>query len=250
MTAQDQGETGYTQDSSSETGKSANTRELRAWIVAIVILIIVAVAAVMAVQAVKNATQNALQPIQTGSDSLRTQVANLLNPTPTILPDPVTIIHDIRTLARLETIQYSVEKVITAETAQGLFRALFGDRLLLVAHGVVIAGVDLSKITPEDLQLENGVLTVRLPEAEIFVATLDNDKSYVYDRETGLFTRGDINLETQARQAAEEEIRRSAIEDGILDLAQVNAEHYLSRLLMDLGYADVIFVPAGDPLQE
>jgi len=246
MTAQDRDEIGITSSKSPEAEKRVQMRELRAWAVAIAILLIVAVAAFTAVRSVQNTTERVLQPIQSGSDSLRTQVALFLNPTPTILPDPVSIIHEVRSLARLETIQYSVEKVITAETAQGLFKPFFGDRLLLVAHGVVIAGIDLDKLKPEDLQLENGVLIVRLPESEIFVATLDNDKSYVYDRETGLFTHGDINLETQARQAAEQEIRKSAIEDGILDLAQVNAESYLSRLLMDLGYADVIFEQVGD----
>ncbi len=61
------------------------------------------------------------------------------------------------------------------------------------------------------------MLNVRLPAAEVLVATLDNDKSYVYDRQTGLFTKGDPSLETQARQVAEQEILKAAIGDGILD---------------------------------
>jgi len=47
-----------------------------------------------------------------------------------------------------------------------------------------------------------------------------------------------------ARKAAEEQIRLSAIEDGILEIAQQNAETYLTRLFLALGYADVIFVDA------
>ena len=72
-------------------------------------------------------TQQALLPVQQTYDGLRTQVAEILNPTPTILPDPVTIINNVRSLARLETIRYAVEKVITADSGQGIFRALFGD---------------------------------------------------------------------------------------------------------------------------
>ncbi len=176
-------------------------------------------------------------------NALGTQAAQILNPTPTILPDPVTIIHSVQSLARLETIQYSLEKVITAETNQGPFGFLFGDRLLLVAHGDVIAGVDLSKLQPEDLRLENGVLYVQLPEPEIFVATLDNDKTYVYDREVGLLNKGEVNLETAARQAAEQEILNAALEDGILEQARTNAENYLYRLFRDLGFPEVIFLP-------
>ncbi len=175
---------------------------------------------------------------------LSTQVAEVLHPTPTVIPDPVTIIHQVRSLARLETVQYTVEKVVTAEEGQNHFKFLFGDKLLFVAHGIVIAGIDLQKLQPQDLWVQDGVLYVRLPPAEVFLATLDNEKSYVYDRDTGLLTHGDIHLETQARRVAEREIRQAAIADGILETAQQNAENYLSRLFRSLGYPEVIFVQA------
>jgi hypothetical protein len=114
--------------------------------------------------------------------------------------------------------------------------------MLFVAHGVVIAGIDLSKLGPKDMWVENGMLNVRLPEPEIFIATLNNDKSYVYDRDTGLLTHGDINLETAVRQAAEDEIEKAALEDGILSQAGQNAENFMYRLLRDLGYPEVIFI--------
>ena len=186
-------------------------------------------------------TQQTLAPFADTTNILRTQVAKILNPTPTILPDPVTIINEVRSLARLETIQYSVEKIITAEVGQEIFGPLFGDRLLFVAHGTVIAGVDLNKLETSDLNLNGGVLTVRLPDAEIFIAAVDNEKSYVYDRQTGLFTKGEQDLETLARQAAEEEIYQAALDDGILDQAAVNGEVYLSKLFGALGFENVIF---------
>jgi hypothetical protein len=154
----------------------------------------------------------------------------------------VSIVHAVRILSRLETIQYSVEKVISAETGQGAFGFLFGDRLLLVAHGNVIAGIDLGKLEPDDLQVRNGVLYVTLPDPEIFVATLDNEKSYIYNRDTGLLTHGDINLETAARISAEQEIEKAALEDGILDQARDNAESYLYRFLRNLNFPEVIFI--------
>lgn len=191
---------------------------------------------------VKQTTDRVLNPLEDTNQRLSTQVAALLHPTPTILPDPVTIIHEVRSLARLETIEYTVEKVITAETGQQL-GILFGDRLLLIAYGRVIAGVDLAKLETSDLYMQNGVLHVRLPSPEVFVASLDNDKSYVYDREQGLLTHGDTDLETRARQVAEAEILKSAVADGILDQAVNNAENYLERLLRSLGYQEVVFEP-------
>jgi len=210
-------------------------------ILLILLALILVWAVVNAFNGINDNIRSAIQPLQQTNRDLSTQVAGLLHPTPTVIPDPVTIVHEVRSLARLETIQYSVEKVITAEVNQGIFGPLFGDKLLFVAHGVVIAGLDLEKINPDDLTVKDNVLYVHLPQAEIFSATLDNQKSYVYDRETGILTHGEVNLETLARQAAEEEIRKAAIEDGILDLAQGNAETYLSRLFRALGFAEVIF---------
>ena len=183
----------------------------------------------------------ALLPVKNVNNAISTQVAKLLNPTPTVIPDPVTIIREVQSLARLETIQYSVEKVITAEINQGVLGPLFGDRLLFVAHGYVIAGVDLAEIADEDFQLDDDILFVTLPEAEVFVATLNNDESYVYDRDTGILRKSDQDLETTARQVAEQEILRAAVEDGILLQAQQNAEVYLERLLNTLGYMHVVF---------
>ncbi|MBV6395294.1 MAG: hypothetical protein HFACDABA_00869 [Anaerolineales bacterium] len=185
---------------------------------------------------------SALQPLAEANQSMQTQVAQLMNPTPTIIPDPVTYITEIRSLARLETIQYTVEKVITAEQGQGTFSFLFGDKLLFVAHGFVIAGIDMSKIEPQHMRYEGGVLYVTLPPAEVFVATLNNEKSYVYDRETGILSQGVVDLETLARQAAEQEILKAAMEDGILTLAQTNAEAFLLKFFAALGFPNTIFV--------
>jgi hypothetical protein len=218
----------------------------KATVFLLILIVVIIGAAYYLVQSVQQNANNAINgvvvPFQQQNAALQTQVADLLHPTPTIIPDPVTIIKDVTSLARLETIQYTVEKVITAEIGQGDFGFLFGDKLLFVAHGFVIAGIDMEKLQPGDMQMVNGVLNVRLPPVEIFVTTLDNDKSYVYNRETGLLTEGDQNLETTARQAAENEIKKAAIEDGILNLAQQNAESFLTKFFGALGFPNPIFI--------
>jgi hypothetical protein len=190
------------------------------------------------INSVINAT---FTPLHNANNAISTQISSLLNPTPTIIPDPITIIREVQSLARLETIQYTVEKVITAELNQGVLEPFFGDRLLFVAHGYVIAGVDLSKLEAADLRMEDQILVVSLPEAEVFVATLNNENSYVYDRTTGLLRKSDRDLETEARLVAQQEILRGAIEDGILTQARINAEVYLERLLNSLGFDYVHF---------
>jgi len=198
--------------------------------------------------AILRGISRAVEPITAMRQEVGTQVASLLHPTPTVIPDPITIVHEIRALARLEAMQYSVEKVIAAETGQGPFGFLFGDRLLLVAHGSVIAGVDLDKLGVEDVVVDSeGRVTLALPRAEIFITALDSEKSYVYDREIGLLRKGDVELESAARLAAEKAMSEAARQDGILDQAQVNAENYLYRLLRSLGFSDVRFTVAAEP---
>src|SRR5271157_5829578 len=219
-----------------------NSRLSLILILGIILILLVAAALGYLVISVKDSLSTALNPMGQTNSLLGTQVADLMHPTPTVLPDPVTIIHEVRALARLETIQYTVEKVITAQVNQGVLGPLFGDRLLFVAHGTVIAGIDMQQLGPADLVVKDGVLDVRLPAPEIFVATLDNQKSYVYDRQTGLFSHGDPNLETAARQVAEQQIQQAALDDGILALAEQNAESYLTRLFLALGYPEVVYI--------
>jgi hypothetical protein len=221
-----------------------NTRDSssKIWVLIIGVLLIMALTAAGIVWVIRDTVQRTVSPVESMTGDLSTRVSAVLNPTPTVLPDPITIVRDVRTLARLETIQFSIEKVILAESGREVFNQLFGDRLIFVAHGVVLSGIDLSKFGPDSLRLENGILYVKLPEPEIFMAALDNEKSYVYDRDTGIFTKGDVNLESAARRAAENEIETAAVEGGILDIARQNAENYMERLLNDLGYPDVVFV--------
>ena len=189
--------------------------------------------------------RGALQPAAQAGGQVATTVAVLLPPTPTPLPDGEAVVLAMQSVARLETAQFTIEKVIIKEQGQGALGALFGDRVIFVAHGEVIAGVDLSKLVQGDVAvLPNGKAFVTLPAAEIFVTTIDNDKSYVVDRQTGLLTKGNINLETEARQEAQHEIENAALEAGVLDQAQKNAETYLRQLLSALGYTDVTFVRA------
>lgn len=207
----------------------------------ILILIVIAGAVFYLMQTIRQTTEQTIAPFQQANSSLQTQVADLLHPTPTVIPDPVTYINQIQALARLETIQYSVEQVVTAEEKQGTFGFLFGNTMIVQVHGTVIAGIDMSKIQPSDMQLQNGVLTVKLPASEIFVTTLDEDKSKIFNVQTGLFAQPDPGLVLPALQGAKDKIQQAAIDDGILEVAQQNAVTYLTRFFASLGYPNTIF---------
>lgn len=198
--------------------------------------------AAYSVYASLNTARSITQPV---SDLVR-QLA--MEATPVIMPDPVTIVHEINDLARLETASYSMQKVIRAERNNEIMWGAFGETMLFVAVGEVIAGVDLQKMQPEDLQVvDPQTVMVYLPPAEIFVATLDNERSQVVDRRTGLFVRADPQLETMLRQTAEREILEDALGSGILDRANENAQSFMRSFLNGLGFENVTFTSSTPP---
>ena len=165
-------------------------------------------------------------------------------PTVTIDTSRPSVVESVRALSRLETVHYQVEKIISGKSSGPLPDFLTSDKILLVAHGEVIAGIDLSKLRPQDIEVNGTAVTMTLPAPEILVSKLDNDKTYVYDRQTGLFNKPDANLKSQLRTAAEQQIVLSAQEDGILDKAKQNAEDTVRSLVKGLGYQDVEFKEA------
>ena len=213
-------------------------------IMSILILVVLAAGVYFIVQTVRETAASAAQPfeqVNQANQTLQTQVAQLANPTPTIIPDPVTYINEVRALARLETIQYSVSQVMTGELNQGTFDFAFGTKILVVVHGTVIAGIDMEKLLPEDMRMDNGVLYVNLPPAEILATTLNTEKTEVYTLQEGLLVDVDPNLVLTTIQGGQDKIVSVALEDGILQQAEKNAESYLYRFFTALGYSNVIF---------
>lgn len=149
----------------------------------------------------------------------------------------------IRDLARLEATSFHIEKVVEASDAQsrlwGFVQAK--DALLLVAVGDVVAGVDLGKLRDEDVQVGDGgrSVRVRLPAPEVFSATLDERATHVYSRSTDVLAARNEQLEGAARRSAEEQMRKAAIEGGILERAKTSADATLRALLRSLGYASI-----------
>lgn len=158
------------------------------------------------------------------------------------------VVKEMRSLGRLETSSFSIEKIIEARKDEGgpWRDILFGDKLLLIANGEVVAGYDLSGLSDEDITKEGGSLRVNLPAPQIISVRLDNEKTRVYDRDQGLLSRGDKDLESEARLAAEQSIREAACAAGILREARENAVKQLGAVLGALGWPDsVIMSPDG-----
>jgi len=160
------------------------------------------------------------------------------------------VIVAVRDLARLQTAEYHVERVIDMSERQSRFFGLVdtADEILLVAAADVTAGVDLTRMADGDIMIEPDErrATITLPHAEIFSAHLDNERTYVHTRNTGALAARSDHLETQARREAESSLRASAEEAGILERAETNAERAIATLVRSLGYDEVVVRFADD----
>ena len=153
-----------------------------------------------------------------------------------------TVVRQIQQLQRLETVSYTMDKIMSGERNNAyLPKFLAGDRLLLVVHGDVIAGVDLGKVQPADVSVRGRTISLRIPAAEIFTTRIDNARTRVYSRDTGLFSTPDPNLESEVREEAERQLQQAALQDGVLKTADQNARTTLSRMLTGLGFEQVEF---------
>jgi Protein of unknown function (DUF4230) len=151
-----------------------------------------------------------------------------------------TVVEKIRQLSRLETVEYSLDKIVEGERQSAyLPDFLVGDKLLLVAHGEVIAGIDLGQFKAGDVSVNGDTVRVQLPAAQILTTRIDNGRTRVYSRTTGLLVPTDPNLESEVRQTAEQQIAQAALDDGILEKARQNARTSVTALLYGLGFRTV-----------
>ncbi|HTV16347.1 MAG TPA: DUF4230 domain-containing protein [Acidobacteriaceae bacterium] len=151
-----------------------------------------------------------------------------------------TVVTQIRRLARLESVSYSMDKMVSGDREGRILPAfLTGDRVILEVHGEATAGVDLSQLTPSSVQVAGRTVHVHLPDAQIFTVALDDAKTHVYQRETGLLVPVDPSLEGEVREQAVNNLRQSALTSGILTTSHQNACATVTKLLLGLDFQQV-----------
>lgn len=152
------------------------------------------------------------------------------------------VVEGIQRLDQLATVRWTEAVVVTKEDPGNLGEILTGEKIVLVATGEVEAGVDLTSLNPEDVQVDGERVTIRLPEPEILSSSLDEERTSVYDRDFGLLSlRPDDAIAEEARQEAQDEITVTAQENGILDQARSNAEESIEALALSLGFEEAEF---------
>jgi hypothetical protein len=135
-----------------------------------------------------------------------------------------------------------MDKVVEGDrSSEYLPDFLTGDKLLLIVHGQAVAGVDLSQVQAGNVEIDGRSVTITMPPAQLLSVSLDNSKTRVYSRLTGLLVPTDPNLESETREKAEANLRQSALDSGILTTAEGNARATLTTLLHSLGFQQITF---------
>jgi hypothetical protein len=160
------------------------------------------------------------------------------NPPPKISNTP-TLVQQVQTLSQLVTVKYVLEKVILLEDAKWF--SFNESRVLMIAHGIVKAGVDLGELRPQDIEATKTKVTIKMPPARITDAYLDDKQTKVVERTTGILRSFDKDLEQNARQQAVADINRAARNSGILKDADERAREQLTHLFRQMGYTEVEF---------
>lgn len=150
------------------------------------------------------------------------------------------VIEHIQRLQRLETVVYNMDKIVTGEKDNPVLPDFIaGDRLLMIVHGQVVAGIDFTRMKNGDIEIQGKAVRVHLPNPQVLLTRLDNTRTKVYSRNTGILVRVDPNLETQVRQEAEGELLQEAAVGGILNNARDNARATVTSLLLGLGFEKI-----------
>ena len=183
---------------------------------------------------------NVVDAIPTPAD-----VVEVLEPEPYLEIGPV-VVRSVRDLAQLTTVEVVEYTIVEQGTDEGWLEWARGDSLRLIAVANIGAGVDLAEIGVDSFSVsEDGVVEVILPPAEVQYVSVDSEATQVLDRDKGLFTKGDPQLESEARRIAETVLVVNATDEGILTKAEDNARLVMTNFLTSLGYEDVIVTFSG-----
>jgi hypothetical protein len=150
------------------------------------------------------------------------------------------VIERIQKLQRLETVVFTMDKIVTGEKDNPVLPDFIaGDRLLMIVHGQVVAGIDFTRLKKSDIKIQGKEVRIHLPNPQVLITRLDNSRTKVYSRNTGILVRVDPNLESQVRQEAEGELLQEAALGGIMANARDNARATVTTLLLGMGFEKV-----------
>ncbi len=181
---------------------------------------------------------------------------NLLQKPVLYLPTNATVITEVQHIGKLETVSYTLQQIITYDPdANSWFHFLGDSRKLFVVYGNVTAGIDFSKLSSNDIQIQGkeigkASIVLNAPAPQILNSTVDPNRTQVYDANSGISGLWSQNLDSNTTlkilAAAKDSLQRNACQEGILQQASDSARTQLTSLFTTIGFSTVtINMPAG-----
>ena len=137
----------------------------------------------------------------------------------------------ITSMGKLELVKYSMKDVIEQKETR---RFLPDERILFVAVGEVTGCIDLTKVSKEDILIEEDSLTLTLPQPEICYTKIDHQKSKVYDISGAWFPGDAKDMVEGIYKIAEQRLNANASEMQILQKTRDNASAIFKPLVENL----------------
>lgn len=164
------------------------------------------------------------------------------NPSPILQSENRLMVERIESMGKLELVKVHIKDIIDVheKVANKFFAFLPESSAAIIVVGEASGGIDLSKIKPEDIQITQNKVIVRLPAPEIIYFKVDHQQSKVYDVKRHFWTKAE--LVDEAYKIAEVRIRDEALTMGILDQTQENAQKILKPLLASMTRKEVELV--------
>ena len=143
------------------------------------------------------------------------------------------IYSEIKSISELATMEYLFTDAAEFSDSRQIktWNIPFTEKsFILKWDGVIKAGVKLDLVTIEVNQDEKKI-TVSVPTAEILSYQIDTESVEILDEKDNIFNKISVDDKIKFDAATEEAIKQRAIENGLLEKAQANAEEILLRLL-------------------
>ena len=151
-----------------------------------------------------------------------------------------TVLTSVEDLGRMELVRYNFKDVVEYEKTVSRF--IPNSKLVLIVSGEAVGCVDFAKITQADIQFQGDTLVqVALPAPEICYYKVDHSKSKVFSKENTYFQ--DAELVEEGYKYAEQNVKKAALNSGILRQTTVNAEKILKPMLEEITGRRVVLVP-------
>ena len=151
-----------------------------------------------------------------------------------------TILTSVEELGKMELVRYNFKDVV--EYKKEVSRYIPDSKVVLIVAGEAVGCVDFTKIEAGDIVFEgDSVVQIALPEPEICYYKVDHSQSKVFSKENTYFQ--DAELVEESFKYAEQNVKRAALNSGILRQTKENAEKILKPMLEEITGKRVVLIP-------